>query len=289
MLVEWARVAAGRVIVATDRGSFVHEAPEGLGDMDPFAAPMTGRGDPACTRHLLDGAIFSARPATSEPSPAGKSKPKLTLARWLYRLAGSYRTTEATPRLLLEAADRFAAAGDARLARWARDRAREETGHDRLALRDISALGYDAEALVDRVRPSKAVALVEHFTSTVRAPEGPLDAVGYAYMLERLALTRGPADIAAVQAALPPGVDATRCLRVHSSLGSDRAHVDETAALVATLSAPVRARVARACHAAATVYFAPTPALTEQRLTRMLRPFRRGRNASSPDFTTKET
>ncbi|MFO0589693.1 MAG: hypothetical protein U0441_19295 [Polyangiaceae bacterium] len=258
--------------------------------MDPFAAPMIGRGDPASTRHLLDGAIFSARPPASEGSSAPrKTKPKLTLARWLYRLAGSYRTTEATPRLLLEAADRFAAAGNARLAKWARDKAREETGHDRLAVRDIAALGYDAEELVYHVRPAKSVALVEHFTSTVRAPDGPLDAVGYSYMLERLALTRGPADIAAVRSVLPPGVDATRCLRVHSSLGSDRAHVEETATLVAALPASVRARVARACHAAATVYFTQTPALTEHQLTRMLRPFRRGEGASSPDFTFKET
>jgi hypothetical protein len=52
-----------------------------------------------------------------------------------------------------EARDRFAASGRESLAQWAAQKAREEAGHDRLALLDIQSMGYDAEAVVQALVP----------------------------------------------------------------------------------------------------------------------------------------
>lgn len=265
---EWAQVAPDCVVVATRASSFVR-GPSPLG-ADPFDAPMSGRGSRATTRHLLEGALFAAR-ARAGPRP----RLPITPDRWAISLAASYCTTHLTPLLMTEASERFSADGRSKLAEWAREKAREERGHDLLALRDIEALGLDADAFVKHVVPETARALVVYFTHAVRASDDPIDCVGYAFTLERLALDRGEEQIAQVEAALPKGVFATRCLRVHSAVGSDRKHVDETIALVAALPARSRARVARACFASASVYYAPTSPVSEEQLAHLLLPFRR--------------
>jgi hypothetical protein len=58
-----------------------------------------------------------------------------------------------------------------------------------------------------------------------------------------------------VEAMLPPTVNATRCLRVHSAVGSDVQHVDETLTLVAGLSPEERGCIARACYEAALLLY----------------------------------
>jgi hypothetical protein len=251
-MTEWARVAPGRVIVATGDGAWEHRV-HGAGLPDMFDAPMRGRGTPDSTRWLLDGAIGAAaagRAASRAPLP-------LTPLRWLWRLAGYYLTTEATSRLMPEAARRFAAAGHRDLADWAVLRAREETGHDTLAVRDIRALGYEPRHVLQRFIPPAAKALVDYFTATVREAPDPIGCVGYAYALERLAAERGASDIDAVQAILPRGVNATRCLRVHSAAGSDAQHVAETIETVVRLSPAHRAAVAKACFETARLFYAP--------------------------------
>lgn len=251
---EWAEVAPGRIVVATAERAWVH-VPVFTGQMDVFALPMEGPGTEATTRQLLDGAIAAAGGGAPRSAP----RPPLTPARWAWRLAGYYCTTHATPRLMAVAAERFAAAGRQALAAWARDKVREEAGHDRLALRDLAALGHHAERVVAALVPPTAAALVRYFEARVLEDEDPIGCVGYAYTLERLALERGPRDIAAVEAVLPPGVMATRCLRVHSAMGSDAAHVEELVALVAGLAAGERERVARACYETALIYCTPPP------------------------------
>ena len=200
----------------------------------------------ATTRRLLDGAIALAQRA----APAAAAPPPLSPLRWVWRLAGYYHLTHATPRLMAEAARRFAARDEPELAAWAAEKAREEQGHDRLALRDIAALGHPAEAVVAALVPGPAAALVEHFTRCVQQAD-PLACVGYAYTLERLALTVQRPEIDAVQAMLPVGVDATRCMRVHSGIGSDAGHVDDNVALIAGLPPQRRARVIAAVHTTA--------------------------------------
>jgi hypothetical protein len=270
---EWAEVAPGRVVVATADRIWVH-ARVFHGQPDPFALPMEDAGSVETTRRLLDGAIGAA--GRDAPRPA--ARPSLTPARWAWRLAGYYQTTHATPRLMATAAERFAAAGREILAAWARDKVREETGHDRLALRDLAAMGYDSDRVVDHLAPPTAVALVRYFEARVLQDDDPVGCVGYAYALERLALERGAPDIAAVEAILPPGVMATRCLRVHSSTGSDAAHVEDTVQLVARLSAPERIRVARACYETTAIYCTPPAGgfITEEALVASLSAFANG-------------
>ncbi len=279
---EWAEVEPGYIVVATGDRIWLH-TPVFNGQPDPFALPMEGPGSVETTRQLLDGAIGAAgrrkpsqapslptSPAPQQTPPGGA--PSLTPARWAWRLAGYYQTTHATPRLMAAAAERFAAAGRDALAAWARDKVRDEAGHDRLALRDLDALGYDAARLVDALVPPTAAALVRYFEARVLEDDDPIGCVGYAYALERLALERGARDIAAIEAILPHGIVATRCLRVHSAVGSDAAHVDEAVRLVAQLTAGERTRVARACHETAIIYCTP-PAngfITEEALVQRL-------------------
>jgi hypothetical protein len=247
---EWARVSPSLVIVATADKAFRHTLLPSLGS-DVFASPMAGPGTVETTRRLLDGAIGAAATA----APRGDAAPPLTPLRWIWRLAGYHCTTTATPGLMSAASARFAQLGRRTLAAWAAEKAREETGHDLLALRDIEALGYDAARVVEVLVPPASRALVEHFQRYVAAPD-PIGCVGYSYVLERLAIARDAARVAAVQAALPAGVDATRCLRVHSGVGSDVAHVEETVAMVAALPAAGRAAVARLCHETALLFYA---------------------------------
>jgi hypothetical protein len=216
---------------------------------EPRPSPST-----AAVRHLLDRAVASA---FGHARPAGV--PPLTATRWAYRLAGLYHLTHSTPALLGLAAGRFAAAGRDVLAAWARERAREESHHDRLALRDLRDLGYDAARVVERVRPAAAIRLVEYFAGTVHAAD-PIGCVGYAYTLERLAMTVREPDIRAVEAILPPGARATRCLRVHSAAGSDGDHVADTLVAVARLGADEQARIAAAARETAAICFTPDPA-----------------------------
>jgi len=207
----------------------------------------------AVARNLLDGAV-----AAAFRFARAAAVPPLTATRWAYRLAGLYHLTHSTPRLLDLAAERFAAADRQALAAWARVRAREESHHDRLALRDLRGLGLDADAVVQVLRPRTAMRLVEAFERSVHAPD-PIGCVGYAYAIERLAMTVRPADIAAVEAILPAGARATRCLRVHSAAGSDSDHVADTLVVVAQLGAEERRQIAVAAYQTSRLCFEPDP------------------------------
>jgi hypothetical protein len=55
------------------------------------------------------------------------------------------------------------------------------------------------------------------------------------YCLERIAALKQETDIEKVRALCPDGVDATRFLRSHNSLGSEASYVEETIAFVASL------------------------------------------------------
>lgn len=243
---DCARLDATTVLLATPERAW-------LGDCEHPVSPNS-RSDVATARKLLDGALGAAwRRAPHAPPP-----PPLTRTRWVWRLAGYYHLTHSTPGLMNEAAARFTARAEPVLAAWAHERAREEQGHDQLALRDIAALGHPAQAVVAALVPETAAILVAHFEACVRG-EDPLASVGYAYTLERLALTVGAADIAAVQALLPPGLDATRCMRVHSAVGSDAAHVDDNLELVAGLAPAQRARIAAAVYRTAALCLQPPP------------------------------
>jgi len=240
--VEWACLTPGLVVAATPERAWLHR-PDACDPDDPFARPMEGPGSLPTTRRLLEGALGAAQQSV----PATGARPRMTPARWAWRLASYYQTTHATPTLMAEAQRRFAAAGRRELAEYAALKVEDEGGHDDLALRDLRALGYDAEALVAAHQPPTAARLVEYFTALVRADD-PAGCVGYAYALERLAIATGRDYIRQVEAALPPGVYATRCLRVHSSLGADVSHVEDAVSVTARLPAADRIRIAQAAY-----------------------------------------
>ncbi|HEY0467711.1 MAG TPA: hypothetical protein VGC79_26100, partial [Polyangiaceae bacterium] len=202
------------------------------------------------------GHAFQAPQAASEPEPASREQAGASAAHWAYRLAGYFHTTDATRRLLPVIARRFAESGRRPLAAWAEQKISEESGHEQLALRDLSELGYRARELVSAFVPPRAAAWVALF-ERLAAADDPVGCVGYAHALERLALLRGPAEVSAIEQGLPAGVNATRCLRVHSALGSDRHHVRSNVHTAATLNADERRAIASACYLTARIYFDP--------------------------------
>ncbi|MBH8573399.1 hypothetical protein I8752_10305 [Nostocaceae cyanobacterium CENA369] len=201
---------------------------------------------------FLDRAIVYAYYAVkSERQP-----PNRTYTRWVWRLAGAYHSSRHTSRLMEKAAQNFAALGRQDLAKWATQKAKEEAGHDQLALLDIQSMGYDAEAVVQVFNPSPIRDYVNYFTQIVEATN-PIDCIGLCYASERLGTFIGEEYIQSVEALLPKGIHATRWLRVHSSVGSEVKHVDDIVELVAHLTPQERNRVARACYETALLRFMP--------------------------------
>ncbi len=251
---EWAQIDAWHAVVASPQTAWLHRL-QPLDDPLPFSRPMQGAGRAETTARLLQGCLAAAswlQPMARESPPSGRSA---TLA-WAWWLIGSYHCAHPAPALLRRAAERFALAGRRELAAYVRHQAEEETGHDELARLDLEALGYRAQALVDTCCPSKAQALVAHFTACVES-ETPVRVLGYVHALELWSLRVDAAAIAALERMLPAGVDATRCLRVHSSIGYEPAHVREAAAFIATLRAEERTLVAQTCFATGVLLRAP--------------------------------
>lgn len=261
-MLEWLEITPELTLVATATRAYLH-VPRPFGS-DPFREPMSCGGSPETTHGLLESAIAAAHRALVPESHARSadcaanlgSREPVTSANWSYRLTGYYHTTHATRRLLPVILRRFTALGNQRLALWAEHKIAEEAGHDELALRDLRELGYRAEALVRAFVPPRAAAWVALFEQ-LAAADDPVGCVGYAHALERLALLRGPSEIAAIERGLPAGVNATRCLRVHSALGGDAQHVRTNVTTTAALDAPARRAVVHACYLTARIYFDP--------------------------------
>ncbi len=244
---EWVRVSPLAIVVADEQRFWIHH-PGWFPSADPFLTPMECEGSLASTRNILEGALCAAQQAAAlERTPDTATEVPLTLARWVWRLAGYYHTTHSTPALMQEAAEKFAAAGRTALAQYAISKCVDEGGHDDLALEDIRSLGYVAEQVVQACVPATASALVSYFTQLVRADD-PIGCIGYAYALERMASAIQQDHIDQVVAILPRGVDATKCLRVHSGVGYDTDHVEDAIAVAAQATAREREAIARTCY-----------------------------------------
>jgi hypothetical protein len=238
-ITEWVTVKGDVSIIARESGEVWFHTPNGSKeDAGPFAMPMTGVGTLGSTIGLLDGAI-SLGFAGIEKDLA---TPAPTIAGYAVALIGAYHTSVDTPRNLMRAARRFEQLGRPEVTVYLEQRAREETGHDRLALKDLRALGLPAERLVANFIPEGIKPLCQRFDELC-AEDYPIGAVGYSYCLERIAALKQEDDIAKVKAICPDGVDTTRFLRSHSSLGSEANHVQETIEFVASLSAADRISV----------------------------------------------
>ncbi|HEY9802439.1 MAG TPA: hypothetical protein V6D25_18905 [Leptolyngbyaceae cyanobacterium] len=225
----------------------------------------------AKTRKQLDTAIVSAwRTVKTNRRP-----PALTPTRWVWRLAGFYHLCHSTPRLMEEAKKRFASANRQTLAQWAGQKAREEAGHDQLALFDIQSMGYQSEAVVEVLFPPAAKSLLDYFTRSVEDSD-PIECVGYSYTAERLGICIGEGYIQSVEALLPPGIRATRCLRAHSGMSTEAEHVKETVEMIAGLTEEECDRVANACYQAALLRFSPPKEayISDEEIEQVLQPLK---------------
>lgn len=264
---ESAGFVADITVVKTAKCSWAHQL-DSMKKGAVFTEKLADASSKAKTRKLLDGAIALAwRDVMTNRRP-----PALTPTRWVWRLAASYHLSHPTPILMEEAAHRFAKADRKILAQWTAQKARQEKGHDRLALLDIQSMGYKAEAVVKALFPPAAVALVDYFTRSVQAPD-PIGCIGYSYTMERLAVCRGEKYIQKVKAMLPPRTNATRWLRVHSSVGSDVEHVEETVEMMAKLTPEECVKVATACYETALLCFSSPEEnyISDEKLKNILR------------------
>jgi hypothetical protein len=265
---ERVRIAPDKVVMKTANPTGVHQ-PTSAGSGDGVAQKMIDADSIAKTRKLLDRAIVLAwRDIKSNSRP-----PALTATRWVWRMAGAYHAARHTTRLMEEAARRFAASGRENLAQWAAQRAREEAGHDQLALLDIQSMGYDAKAVVKALVPPAVKPWLDYFIQSVQATD-PIGCVGHSYASERLGTFLGEEYIQSVQALLPPGTHATRWLRVHTGAGAEVEHVEETIKVVAKLTPQERNRVARACYETSLLRFTPPKEgyISDEELQNVLKP-----------------
>ena len=249
LVTEWVNVTGDTSIIARESGEVWFHTRSGTKEgADPFATPMTGVGAAGSTIKLLDGAINLGFAGIENRL----ARPDLTLAGYIVALVGAYHTSVDTPRNLRRAAGRFNEIGRPEVAAYLEDRAREETGHDRLALKDLRALGVPGERLVANFFPEGIKPLCKRFDDLCAA-DYPIACIGYSYCLERIAALKQETDIDKVKALCPEGVDATRFLRSHSCLGSEVAHVEETIAFVASLPANDRISVVRETYESAVI------------------------------------
>ena len=160
LITEWVNVTGDISIIARESGEVWFHTPSGTKeDVDPFATPMTGLGAVGSTVGLLDGAINLGFAGIEKRL----ARPDLTLAGYIVALIGAYHTSVDTPRILRRAASRFNELGRPEVAAYLEERAREETGHDRLALKDLRALGVPGEQLVANFIPEGIKPLCKRF------------------------------------------------------------------------------------------------------------------------------
>jgi hypothetical protein len=249
LVTEWVNITPDVSIIARESGEVWFHTPSATKpENDPFATAMTGAGAEGSTVKLLDGAInlgFAAiEMSLAHPVP--------TIPSYILALVGAYHTSVDTPRNLRRAAKRFEELGRPEVAAYLEERAREETGHDRLALKDLRALGVPAERLVANLMPEGIAPLCKRFDELC-VQDYPIGSIGYSYCLERIAALKQESDIERVQAICPQGVDTTRFLRSHSALGSEVSHVEETIKFVASLPAKDRISVVREVYESALI------------------------------------
>jgi hypothetical protein len=236
---------------------------------DRTASKMSYADKIAQTQKLLDRAIaYAWHTVKSDRRP-----PKLTPTRWVWRMAGAYHSSRHTTRLMEEAARRFAASGRQNLAEWAAQKAKEEAGHDQLALLDIQSMGYDAQAVVKALVPPAVKALINYFIQSVQATD-PIDCVGFFYTSERLGIFQWEEYIQSVEALLPPGTHATRWLRIHSGVGAEVKHVEETVEVVAHMTSQELIRIVKASYETALLRFSPPKEsyISDEELQNVLKP-----------------
>ena len=240
---EWVVVSNDVSIIATDAGDlWFHELAD-CREFSPFAAPMTGAGSPRSTALLLNGAIalgFGTEGCEVQESAA-------TLPKYVFNLIGAFHNSRRTPGHFRQAAARFREIGRDEVADYLERHAKEETGHDRLVLKDLRALKLPAERIVENLVPAGVKPLNDLF-DRLSSADYPIGCIGYSYCFESTAALKQKEDVDAMQALCPDGIDASRFMRTHSALGSEVDHVDDLIAFIAALPAADRIAIVQATY-----------------------------------------
>ena len=239
-----------------------------------FSPSLRHPGSSGHTRQLLAAALAAGaarHPRDTSASPSDQP----SLPRYIYALAGSYQTTHRTPLTMRHVAVRLRGRGDEALARYCEEVADEETGHDRLLLQDLEALGLRAAQFVRDVRPRRAMELLALIAEFADGP-APVAVMGCAYALERYALLITREAVEAVEAIVPAGSAATRGLRLHSAIGSDAGHAARSLEVITRLAPVDRTAVVHAAYETSALVWSPTDypgdAAIDQLIARYVRP-----------------
>lgn len=246
MTTEWVVVAGDVAIISREGGEFWLLQLDGHRDMLPFSRPMTGRGSRLSTAALLDGALALGFGGGEDDLKEHSA----SLPRYVFDLVGAYHNAKRTPGNYLEAARRFREINRPELASYLEVHAREEMGHDNLVLKDLRALGLPAERVVANLVNEGVRPLYELFDG-LSSSDYPVGCIGYSYCFERTAALKQKSDVDALTALCPQGVDASRFLRTHSSLGSEVSHADDMIDFVAGLPAADRTEITKVAYEAA--------------------------------------
>jgi hypothetical protein len=240
---EWVAVSDDLAVVSRETGEFWFVDMNERGDIAPFAKPMTGKGTPGSTAGLLNGAVnlgFAGEGDDLKQGPA-------SLPKYVLDLIGSYHVSRRTPNHFSRAAKRFSEIGRPDIVSYLETHGREETGHERLVLKDLRALGLPAERIVKNLVPEGMQPLCELFDRLCSA-DYPVGCIGFCYCFESTAAIKKEPEVEALEALCPRGVDASRFLRTHSGLGSEAGHVEDLIAFIAGLPASDRIEIVKATY-----------------------------------------
>jgi hypothetical protein len=237
--VEWVALSEDIAIVARETGDswFINVRDQNA--TIPFTRPMTGSGKRGSTGGLLNGAIALGLSIEGELKQRARSLPQ-----YVFDLIFSYHNARRAPGHFRRAADCFSALNRPEIASYLETHAREETGHERLAIKDLRALGLPAERIVANFIPSGMKPLCDYHDSLALS-DYPIGCIGYSYCFEYTAAFKGRSEVDAIEALWARGIDASRFLRTHSALGSEAGHVDDIVDFVSGLPASDRTEVVK--------------------------------------------
>ena len=264
---QWTKIAPETVIVASASSAWLYNY-DSRKSLDRFARSMSGiEGTISSTQNLLDGAIAAAYYHYCK-----RQVPELTLAGWIWQLAGHYHLTCLTPTLMEDVGEEFAQDNQRELSQWAKQQAQRERDYNLSTLRDIEYLGYDAQNVISQLHPHQPGTIIDYLIKNLKT--NPLCYLGYSYTLERMA-TRVEQDYRQqVQSLLPPNIASPSRPWLYGSVGVERKNVEETTRLIDSLSGRKRSLIARTCYEVALLCFehSETVNLSNAQIEPMLQP-----------------
>lgn len=164
-------------------------------------------------------------PIRCHPIFARLAAGEITRSHYLAYLRETYHLIKHTPKYLMIAADRVAKS-DAWLADYFRKFAREETGHELLCIKDLHALGEDAEVILSGPANPGVWGMVTQ--NYFWASEGnPLALLGDAFATEEIGAASGLGVAKVLETNYGIPRQATNFLRVHGS--EDEKHLEAAA------------------------------------------------------------